>query len=168
MRLIASLLLMNSAVAAAADFRVATNGQSCSDLPKLERLAASTSLPAAVPDGQFQRLLFEVEVLDRRATLVYLCKDGLLLTENYSFPLEDLGGALSTFSQAHLLLIARFGSDFLESKSIPPETLPFVAWRTQSAWVTLNIVDNSSNVGARYRSFLVISSAGHTRAAGSN
>lgn len=80
--LVAMICLLLSHIAAAAKFRVADFDAPCDSIPDREIVEGSKQVPWK------NALAFRTELFGEDVTVVYLCKGGIVITENYYFPTE--------------------------------------------------------------------------------
>jgi hypothetical protein len=163
MRRLVLLLTLATSTVVAADFRVATFGQSCNDLVKLEEEAGST--PANIsPNNERSGRDFDVVALERRAQVSYLCTDGLLRAEIYLFPFETYSAVRETYNRSLSLLTKIYGPPNFESGAVymPVPTLPLASWHTARLAIHLTIVATKPGRDNPYQITLTLAD-GHSK-----
>lgn len=141
-----SLLLCH--VADAGSFRVADLGAPCEFIPDQETAAGSQRVPWG--DGNPAFIAFRTELLGEQVTVVYLCRDGLLFTENYYFPKRETEESLGDFRKVYDVLRSRYGEAILDNtpwhSNVDPRWLEkdptqyYVTWRNPEVRVTITLI----------------------------
>jgi hypothetical protein len=152
--LIPLLALLPCQIAAADTFRVVDIGAPCESIADKEAAAGSQQVRRS--DGDVRVLEFRTELMGEDAALVYLCRDGVLFTENYFFPERDTETSLHDFRKVYDALTARYGPAILDNTPWSPDLDPrwiekdpkkyYVTWRNADARITISLMSRQENV----------------------
>jgi hypothetical protein len=113
MHKLALLLTVFAASATAADFRALNVGESCATAREWEIAQGSTALKTSTGGGA-DIYGFQGQAFGRGVYLSYFCRNGLLFTGNYSFPIESLDQAVESYREIHDQMLSIYGEAFLD------------------------------------------------------
>ncbi|MCE7903186.1 MAG: hypothetical protein DYH20_11220 [Gammaproteobacteria bacterium PRO9] len=162
--------VLTSTVAVAADFGALDIGSQCKPVTELETARGSLPIPWPAPEvGEFYA--FRGRAFDRDASLLYLCRNGVLVAGNYYLPVEPLARAKKSYYQVYEQLVSMYGEPplndfkrFLESLPDDPRSMsadsigPMTWWWIGNLAIlqTLMPVTNQQHIG--WQVFIVITS----------
>lgn len=168
MRCLACLaLVLHFQVAVAGVFRVAELGGSCSSIPDREIGAGSHQIPWKVDEPGF--IAFRTRLMGEEVTVVYLCRNGLLATENYFFPQRQFDASLEEFRKVYDALTARFGAAWLDNTPWQSDADPrwvvkdprkyYVTWRNPEVRINIAIMPRDFTQVSQHHVLLIVSTS---------
>jgi hypothetical protein len=119
MRAIA-LLVLSSAAAQSADFRLSNFGESCDRVAAHEATLGSKPLPSNPLEPEYHA--FKAIIAEREATILYDCAQGRLQIGHYIFPEQSNEEALQTLQAVYKDIASRYGAPALNSLPLQQQT----------------------------------------------
>lgn len=163
--LVTLILLFLSQVAAAGIFRVAELGESCASIPDQEMAAGSHRIPWENESRAF--IAFQTELMGEQVAVVYLCRDGLLFTENYYFPNREADESLGEFRKVYDALTSRYGAAWLDNtpwqSNADPRAIEkdpkryYVTWRNPEVRITIALMPRDNTPTSKRHVFVIVS-----------
>lgn len=154
-------------VAVGETFRAATFGAACAVIPAQEKALGSKQV--ALNDESSGFLAFSTELFGEEVRVVYLCKDGLLFTENYYFPKRTSELSLRDFRRVYDDFNSRYGQALLDNtpwqSSVDPRTVEknpvryYVTWRKDGLRITIALMPQDEDPVTDRHVFIIVSTA---------
>jgi hypothetical protein len=154
-----------SQVAVAGNFRVAALRESCASIADQELAAGSKRIPWKNEDPAF--IAFQTELMGEEVTVVYLCRDGLLFTENYFFPKKEADQSLEDFRKVYDALGSRYGAAWLDNtpwqSNADPRVIEkdpkqyYVTWRNPEMRITIALIPRNYTSDSKHQVLLIVS-----------
>lgn len=167
-----ALMLTLAMSATAADFRALNIGESCASAREWEFAKGSTPTQLPNSSGNSYLLGFQGQALGRDVYLSYLCRDGVLFTGNYSFPVESWDEAVESYRQIHDEMLSINGDTSMDASpwngNVGPTSTSLESPKYATTWssarvvTSLSLMRNQPSEKTGWRVFIVVGPA-HTK-----
>lgn len=162
-----TVLILTLAVSSrAADFRALNIGESCATVREWEIAKGSTLTQSPEGSSKSYWLGFRGNAFGRDVYLSYLCRDGLLFTGNYMFPVESLDKAVESYRQIHDDMLSIYGDTSMDESpwngNIGPMSTSLESPKYTTSWISaqtlisLSLMRNQPSEEAGWQVFIVV------------